>query len=130
MKASKDKLDYFTKLKFVTSGLPPGRAAIENHPGTYYFCHYPNSENNIKELEPVTEPPIELNCIYRYRVLLDSDNMKNYSISMRANNHRFWDLGGSDGEFIRATGKKPVYFEVREPPPPAANVGFTDLDYD
>ena len=99
-------------MRFVTSRLPKGRAAIENHQGTFYFCCDPTSDNDIKELEPVTdsEAPIEPNCIYRYKVLIDSDNPHNYSISMKADNHKFWDLGGSDGEFIRATGTIPVYF--------------------
>ena len=130
MKASIDELDPSTRLRFVTSQLPKFRAAIENPQGTFYFCRDP-SDNNIREIQPVTEAPIEPNCIYRYRVLLDSDDPCHYSISMKADNDKFWDVGGPDGEFIRATGEKPVYFEVREPlPPPAANVGFTDFDSD
>ena len=128
LKASRVFPSPFIRLRFVTSVVPKFRAAIENRQGTHYFCRDP-SNNDIKEIYPVSEPPP--NCIYHYRVLLDSDNPHNYSISMRADNDKFWDLGGSDGKFIRATGERPVYFEVREAPfPTPANVGFTDLDSD
>ena len=105
LKAAKSSPDYFTKVKFVTSELPCRRAAIQNHPGTYYFCRDPNSNNYIKELER----DIENNTI-----LLGSD-IHNYSIALKANNGKNWDLGGSDGKFIRATGRSPVYFDVLQP---------------
>ena len=46
LKEAKSSPDYFTKFKFVTSGLPDGQVAIQNNPGTYYLCR--DSRNFIR----------------------------------------------------------------------------------
>ena len=110
MKAAKSSPDSFCRFKFVTSGLPDGKAAIQNNAGTNYFCR-DSQGSNIRPLEA----DIEDNCIYDYEVLLDSDDIYSYRIALKADNGLYWNLGGSDGKFIRAKGTSPVYFDVLEP---------------
>ena len=108
LQAAKSNPDGFTKFNFVTTGLSDGQVAIQPFfaPSKYFCRDY--SDNLIREVEG----DITSNCIYRYRVSLDSDDMCKYSITLRADNGRFLVV---DGTSIVAEGRRPVHYDVLEP---------------